>query len=448
MIMSRRIFSRVITAAVLLLSASFVSEAQTYSSFAPYSIFGVGDLQPQGTAYNKTMGGVGIASRDNRYLNPLNPASVTARDSLAFMIDFSLYEDNKVFRQGNMRSVNNTFNIGDLMISFPIYKSSAMMIGLMPYSSTGYQYGMLYTDPELIGTAGNIAYTASGMGGIYQVFAAAGVTFFKRLSLGVEGIYYFGSNEKKYYETFTDESYNGATNGYAMHLRAGSAKFGLQYEQPLGSKSKLSLGATYSLGANLSGIVEGYRFSTGTAASDTLYHKMDTLAYRKGSDKLRLAGELGVGLSYRYADKLMVEFDYTRSDWSGTNMDKVEGFMGNTVSGVGKSAFSCTQSNAYRFGMEFVPNRRDTRYYFKRVTYRAGAYYKNEYYTIDGQGINAMGITLGATLPVFRWYNGLTVGFDFGQRGSIKNNLVRETYFNFSLGVNLFDIWFQQPRYD
>ena len=59
-----------------------------------------------------------------------------------------------------------------------------------------------------------------------------------------------------------------------------------------------------------------------------------------------------------------------------------------------------------------------------------------------------MGLTFGVTLPVFRWYNGLTLGFEIGQRGALREQLVRERYFNFSIGVNIFDIWFQKPKYE
>jgi len=62
----------------------------TYSGFSPYSVFGVGNLHQSGTAWNRGMGGVGIAARSNRYVNVLNPAAVTARDSLSFMSDLGL----------------------------------------------------------------------------------------------------------------------------------------------------------------------------------------------------------------------------------------------------------------------------------------------------------------------------------------------------------------------
>ena len=51
------------------------------------------------------------------------------------------------------------------------------------------------------------------------------------------------------------------------------------------------------------------------------------------------------------------------------------------------------------------------------------------------------------TIPVFRWYNGLTMGLDFGRRG-LATSQVKETYFGFNLGFNIFDIWFQKRPYE
>mgnify|MGYP003325010091 CR=1 FL=1 len=151
--------SRRITAIIsLLFMAGVAAFAQSgaYSGYSPYSIFGIGDLEDQGSAYNMTMGGVGIASRNNKYLNMLNPAAVTARDSLAFMADFSLYGENRYFRRNDIKSAGNTFNINDLILTFPIYGPSAMMFGISPYSGTGYGYTYSYDDPSIIGKTGNI----------------------------------------------------------------------------------------------------------------------------------------------------------------------------------------------------------------------------------------------------------------------------------------------------
>lgn len=445
--MSGRIFRFWAALAAALLLSCFRASADdgTFSSYSPYSIFGIGDLLMPGTAYNHSMGGVGIASRNRKFINPLNPASITARDSLAFMADFSVHGENKYFRQGDIFSANNVFNVNDCIISFPIWRSSAMMIGVAPYSGTGFGYSTEVTDPSIIGKTGSITYEATGTGGLYQVFLGAGVTFWKRLSIGAEAKYLFGNTIKKYYQTFSDPSYSGASFYYDMMLNSLAGKFGLQYEQPIG-KAKLCIGATYTIGSDINGFVDKYKLSTSTAASDTLYYVSDTLSKR--SDKIRLASEKGIGISLRYNDTWMIEFDYTRSNWRNSGFENADGFSGNRSTISGKSIFSTTVSESFRIGFEIVPNRNDIRYYMKTCAYRAGAYYKRDYFKLDGRNIDAYGITLGVTFPVFRWHNGLTAAIDVGSRGNVANNLIRETYVNFSVGINIFDIWFQKPRYE
>ena len=435
--MSRRILNRAVLAVTVALCAAFSAHGQATGTYTPYSIYGVGDLAQPGTAWNKTMGGVGVGVRNNRYLNLLNPAAVTARDSLAFMTDFSLYSDNKMFQQGNIKSASNTFNINDLAMSFPLWHGTAMMVGIQPFSDTGFGYSFNYTDPDLIGRTGNITYSANGNGSIYKGFVAAGARIGKRLSVGAQWNYYFGKIEKTYYTTFNDASYNSIRNGSVVRLTGSNFKFGVQYEQPLGTALVLGVGATYTTAANLGGTAENSRFSAGTAASDTLYFKSDRL----GADsKVQLAGEIGVGLSLKDNGRWMFAADYTRSDWTACGLD------GNRAFTASKS-FSSTVAEAYRVGFELIPNRNDIRYYLNHVAYRAGAYHKKEYYLLDGNRVTSTGITLGVTLPIVNNYNGLTLGVDFGQRGAVSDKMVRERYINFSIGFNLFDIWFRKVQY-
>ena len=124
-------------------------------------------------------------------------------------------------------------------------------------------------------------------------------------------------------------------------------------------------------------------------------------------------------------------------------MDSASGF-----SAKGQSVFTTTVSNSFRAGFEIVPNRNDIRYYLKRCAYRAGVYYDQAYYKLDGNNVNSIGLTLGVTLPVFRWYNGISLGVDMGQRASNRNNMIRENYVTFNIGLNIHDIWFQKPRYN
>ena len=436
--MSRRILHKVLLSALLAACAAMSAHGQATGTYTPYSIYGVGDLSQPGSAYSKTMGGTGVAVRNNRFLNLINPAAVTARDSLSFMADFSLYSDNKMFQQAGVKSASNTVNINDLAMSFPIWRKSAMMVGIMPYSDTGFGYSFNYTDPQLIGQTGNITYSATGTGSLYKAFAAAGVTLFKRLSLGVQWNYYFGKIDKVYATTFNDASYNGILNGTSGNITGNGFKFGVQYEQPLGTKHSLTVGATYSLPVNLTGTMESYRYSSGSAVSDTLSYRVDYL----GQDsKVQLPSELAVGIAFQERGRWIATFDYSRSDWRGSGLDGARGFTASSL-------FSATMAQTFRAGFEIVPNRNDIRYYFNHVAYRVGAYHKKEYYLLDGKQVASTGITLGVTLPIVNNYNGFTIGVDLGQRGSLTGEQIRERYVNISVGFNLYDIWFRKPQYE
>ena len=136
---------------LFLLPVALDAQNGAYGAYTPYSIFGIGEIRREGTAFNSSMGGVGIATRNKRFINYLNPASVTARDSLSFMADIGLSQKNTLYRQGNIKSGNNTFNMYDFIISFPIYRSSAFIIGLTPFSDVGYSFSTKVTDSEIIG---------------------------------------------------------------------------------------------------------------------------------------------------------------------------------------------------------------------------------------------------------------------------------------------------------
>ena len=440
--MIRRIEKAFLVSVFLIISVCVSAQDGTYGAYSPYSIYGVGDLSKQGTAFNKSKGGTGIATRDKRFINYLNPAAVTARDSLAFMADFGMSGSSDVYSQGNLKSANNTFNIYDFVMTFPIWRSSAFMVGLTPFSDVGYDFSSIEKRDEIISQTGNITYDSAGKGSVYQLFLGAGVTFWKKLSVGAEMIYYFGNLDKLTNMNYSDASFRSVNAGNEMMLRGLTGKFGLQYEQKLGGNVSMVLGATYRMRTNVKGYSTDYRYANQAGVIDTLRHHVDTL----GMSGVKFGDELGIGLAVKGGDKWSAEINYLRSDWRKSGFDDVSGFA---VSGMSK--FSSTVSNSLRAGFEFVPNRNDIRYYFRRCTYRAGVYYDKAYYKLDGNNVNSMGVTLGMTLPIFNnrgGYNGITLGLDMGQRASRRADMIRERYASFVIGFNIHDIWFRKVQYD
>ncbi len=420
------------------------AEAQTgaaFGAYSPYSVFGIGDLSREGTAYSRGMGGVGVATRNRRYINVVNPAALSAIDSSSFMADIGLVENNKIFRQGKgpdaLRSGNNTFNINDFVIAFPVYKSLCLMAGIMPYSDIGYDFVGSESDEYVVGNTSAINFAHYGEGSVYNVFVGAGVEFWHRFSVGAEMNYYFGTIDRVGVVGFYDAAYQNVTSGSQMVVRGATGKLGVQYEQPLGRNLHLTVGATYKFRSKLRGTTDVYQFGDQSSIRDTVSYK--TL---NNKDGLKLGDEMGLGVSLRKGDKWTVEIDYFRSDWNGTGMDN------GALTGVENTGFSTSVAQSVRVGFEIVPNRNDIRYYLRRCTYRAGIYYDQDYFKYCGNLVSSKGVTLGVTLPVYRLYNGLTVGFDFGERGTLKNNMVREMYWTINVGFNIHDLWFHRQKYE
>ena len=436
--MIRKIERILLLSAFLIISVCVSAQDGTYGAYSPYSVFGIGDISKEGTAYNKSMGGTGIAGRNRRFINYLNPAAVTARDSLSFMADFGLTESNIIYRQGDSRSAHNTFNIYDFVMSFPIYRSSAFMVGITPFSDMGYDFSSVETDPLIIGNTGNITYDSYGTGSVYQMFVGAGATFWKQFSVGAELIYYFGNLDKVTNMDYVNSSYRSVNSGSELTVRGLTGKFGLQYEQKLGGEVSMIIGATYRMGTDMKGYSTNYRYANQSSVTDTLKYRVDTLA---GSG-MKFGDEIGVGIAIKGGERWSAEFNYIRSDWSKSGFDTAPGF-----SVIGDSKFTSTVSQSFRVGFEIVPNRNDIRYYFKKCAYRAGLYYDQAYYKLDGHNVNSMGLTLGVTLPVFRLYNGISLGMDVGQRASTRNNMIRERYVTFNIGFNIHDLWFRKVQY-
>lgn len=432
--------------------SSSAQEGGAYGSFSPYSLYGVGELSTGGSAFTRSMGGVGVATRNKRFINIQNPAAVTARDSLSFMADLGISQSNNIYSQkinGNLvKSGYNTFNIHDFVMSFPIYRSSAFMVGITPFSDVGYSYNSYVDDKDIIGNTGNISYNSYGEGSIYQLFAAAGVTLWKKLSLGVQANYYFGAIDKVTNQVFATSSYRSINSGSDMYLTGVTGKFGLQYEQKIGKDISMILGATYRMKTNVKGYYNNYRYATASSVVDTLVNTNDTLGVN--GMNIAFGDEFAVGIAVKGGDMWSAEFNFAMSGWDKSNFDNIYG-LGVTAL---NSKFTAVGTKSYRAGFEITPNRNDVRYYFKQCTYRVGFYHEDMYYKLDGNQVKATGITLGITLPVYKLYNGITLGVDIGQRGNLKNladpnrTMIKENYFKFNIGLNIHDLWFQKTMYN
>ncbi len=432
---NKKLIRKFLVFTALLFASVCTLEAQTtdaLGTYTPYSLFGVGDIDKSGTAFNKGMGGIGVGVRDNRFINYTNPASITERDTLSFMFDFGLNQKNVYSSDGKVKSAFNMANMQNIVFTAPIYKKSALIAGVIPYSNVGYKFSSVETDNQLISKYGNITYQKYGVGSISQLFVGGAMNITKNFSIGAEFIYYFGSINRYSNVLFTsDASLRDINTGWDYGVSAVSGRAGIQYFGKIAKNTVLTIGATYRLASNMDGDFTRYACTVSTSQIDTV--KLTTTP----GYKVEIPKEFSAGFSVKKKDKWMFGVDYISQDWT-------KSFFGETP-GVD---FKPSVSSSIKLGVEFIPNRYDIRYYMKRVTYRVGAYYDKTYVNVNGNQVNAAGVTFGMSLPVFRWYNAITWSVDLGQRGSLENSMVRERYVQFNVNFNLHDMWFIKRRYN
>ena len=446
--MVKRIAFLLAAATALLLSgtwnqAAAQNEVVAGNGFSPYSLYGFGDPVRLGTTYSLSMGGMGIGDRNVQYINLLNPAAITARELKSFMLDFGLENRNVVYQgnaatslsetaTGTLKSANNVFNMHHIVATLPISTFGAFKLGMTPYSTVSYNFQADEKSEALIADVGDIRYTKGGSGGLYQAFLGAGVTLWKRLSLGADLDYYFGKIDRWSAASFTtSSSYRAIETGWRYNVSCFGGKVGLQYTQPLSSTMSATLGATYGFDTKLRGGETYYAYGETSSATDTIRNDRVSL------ENYRIPAELGVGFTLRAAERWMFGFDYTRQDWTGI-----------TFGGYPDVDFTTGVAQNFRAGFEITPNRYDIRHWMRRLTYRAGAYREQAYFSLNGHSVVSTGVTLGLGVPVFRYYNSINVGLDFGQRGSLDSNLIRERYFLVTISFNLHDIWFIPVLYN
>ncbi len=414
-----------------LIIVSIFAYTQSVNTYSPYSRYGVGQIPTRGFASTKAMGGISQTIRNPFGINYLNPASYTAQDSMSFILDFGMETGGTKYETLEQSATNGSGGIHHIAISFPMTKWWGASIGIVPYSHVGYKIKNYETDPILLSSIGRIKYYHSGEGGINQAFIGNAFKL-KNLSVGFNLSYFFGSLD------YINEIV------YPLDKQSSYANFKEKNSIVIGDVA-LSVGAQYTLfvnkednnyfqfGATLDN-ESSIRAKRKYFAQSELAGSADTVSFKDSTyGQITFPRNISIGAAYNYKNKIFTSIEYSTQDWSNSM------FLGT------KQPLSNSQT--YRFGVEYTPNRNDLKSYFKRVNYRFGSHYTNSYIKINNDQVNEYGVSAGFGFP-FRNNTKFNISFELGQRGTTNNNLVRETYGLFSLSLTFYDFWFIKRKYN
>ena len=402
---------------------------------SPYSYYGVGELNSLGSVEEKMMGGIGVYA-DSTRVNLQNPAALSQLKFTAFSAGMTFQQKKIVSNITNVGTKATSFDY--LVLGFPIVENLGLSVGLIPYSSVGYKLASKQTHNDVI-----YENQFEGNGNVNQGFASLGYKIYKGLSVGTSLKFNFGKTEMTDMLSVSNAQF--LTQEYSKSLYKGvSTNLGLYYQSPLKNKLTISTSFVYTPESKLSSENErvistyGYTYDTNQKNSILSLKEKQTKnleAIGLKNTKLTMPSQFEVGFGIGEKQKWFVGLEYTYSD-----MGKFSNpFLSTT---------NVTYEGGYKFSLGgfYLPKYNSYSSYWNRVTYRAGFRYEKTGIMLNNQSVNDFGISFGASLPV-RGFSNITAGVEYGQKGTLKQNLIKENYFNFKVGFTLNDKWFQRTKY-
>lgn len=407
---------------------SLNAKAQKLSS-SPFSRYGIGELFFQGNGQQLAMGQTGIAITSPFHISRINPATLSSIKPNSVIFEFGIFDKISVYQTQELKQTNNVANFKHIAGGFRVNRWWHTAFGVTPLSGLGYKVQIVDTlRTNESSTVTTINYI--GDGSINQAFWSNSFTFFKRLSLGFNLNYNFGSIDKNSTTVISETSYQSLTSITTRNLISKfNYNLGLVYSDTLKfnkNRLKFSLGAIYSTQSSMK-TIETLNVFRGTSLYSNTFQ--DSIFY----DTLRnssiiLPQNIGFGISLNFNEKITLAVDYQTSNWSKSSILGETGFLDSRFLG---------------FGLEYCNAPYSTKY-FRTIRYRFGYYQNKSYVQVNNKQLQTQAVTFGLGLP-FRTIQ-LNLGFVYGKTGSFEIGLL-ENFYEINLNVSLYDIWFIKRKF-
>ena len=383
-------------------------QAQNMTS-SPFSRYAYGDLNDNVPTGYRAMGGVGFGMRNNKAINPSQPASYTACDSLTFMFDIAASVNWSRYIDAGGKKNKANGNLEYVTMQFPLYKRwIAMSLGLLPFSSVGYDI----TLSDSINSDYHYKKNYTGTGNISQVYGGLSFNVANWLALGANVYYMWGELSHMRMLSFTESEVNSTIQYENLSVSNVRFRAGAQFFHSW-EKHSFSVGAIFEPRLKLNSQLLVFE-----TQGDTAY------VFKDGGWQLPMAW--GVGASYVWANRLTLAFDYEHQD------------MANALYlGVAGSVSGLRNKDRYSFGVEYRHNPLG-RSYVDRMIWRAGINVQDEYLaTIGAKRVTA---SIGFGFPLYTIGTVINTTIEYSHRGAapgLVDNALRLT-----IGASIAESWF------
>lgn len=413
---------KIVFAVLVFISGQLFSQENTAS---PYSFYGIGDAKFKGTNDIIAIGGLSVYS-DSTHLNVLNPASYANQMLTSIQVGGTSNFYKLSSSTDTQKAQKTTFDY--LVIGLPYSKKLGFSLGLLPQSTVGYRL----VNDQL--STNNYAYRYNGSGGLNKVYFGAGYQLTSKLSVGMDFQYLFGSIDAKTtllisnVQFSTREINNSNITGVGLN-------FGLNYQSKLNDKINYRTSFTFAPEMKLNS-KNSRQIATISFGADGTEIPASVTNIDVADTKLVLPTKIaaGFGLGNR---KWFVGADYTFRG-TGNQVNRFENY----------SNVSYENSSKIAIGGFFIPKYDSYKNYFERVTYRAGFRYENTGLVINNTSIKDRALSFGFAFPITGTFSSLSIGSEWGTRGTSANGLIKENYFSVNVGLIFNDKWFKKNLYN
>ena len=396
------------------------------STNSPYTRYGYGMLADKAFISQRGMGGIGYGLRNSQLINPMNPATYSAVDSMTFMFDFGITGQVSWLKDGLNKERRANGNLEYIAMQFPLTKKMGFGVGFEPISYVGYQYG----DTTNLQVEGEYAqHIYEGSGGLSKVYGIFSYELFDRISLGVKLSYLFGDIIHDRRTTNTIEGSYSVIETSLLRAYGFLYDFGLQYHFPVGKFKSVTFGAIYSPKT-----AYGATVVTNVIRSDRS-SIMDNISTLSRDSVFEMPETYGLGFTYNQLGKITVGADVLYQKWADVKYYDEKNAFNNRLK--------------FNIGGELIPNRTGANLLGK-LHYRAGLYYTDSYLKVKNSNYNEYGINFGLGIPMpdrranQRSY--LNIALEYSQIKPKLNTLVYENYFKISFSYTFNESWFLKRK--
>lgn len=394
---------RIIYIVSLLLCATLGVMAQNMTS-SPYSRFAYGELGDDVPNTYRGMGGVGIGMRSNKAINPLQPASYSACDSMTFMFDLAGSVQWTTYRDASGRRNRASGNLEYLSLQVPVYKKYiGFSAGVMPFTTVGYNFALA----DSIGTDYHYTATYAGEGGITEVYGGLSFNICDWFAVGANVYYMFGHVLNYRALTFTEADMNSVMQEGTLKVSSVRTRVGAQFFHTFANGDAFAVGAIWEPKLPLHGDY---------SVIETIWE--DTV--QAGAAAMQVPMQWGVGASYTWHQRLTLAFDYAMQAWNDAQVFGNQQLRARTI---------------YAAGAEYRHNPMG-RNYAERMYWRIGAKVATPYQqSVSGMD---MKISIGMGFPLRNASTVFNTTIEYGHRGA----LLKEDYLKLTINAAISETWF------